>query len=61
MSAHPLAGWLQTRVAPDAAPILPPRRQTRKAPRHRLERAVRHAAPVDRTAVPVLRMEHVSS
>ena len=44
MSAHPLAGWLQTRVAPDAEPILPSRRRTRKAPRHRNERAVREAA-----------------
>ena len=58
----PAGRWLQTRVAPDAGPILPSRRQTRKAPRHRTERAAREAAaPVDRAAVPVLRMEHVSS
>jgi hypothetical protein len=63
MSAHPLAAWLQTRVAPDAEPILPSRRRTRKAPRHRTERAAREAdaAPVDRTAVPVFKMKHVSS
>jgi hypothetical protein len=63
MSAHPLASWLQTRVAADVEPILPSRRRTRKTPRHRTEPAAREAdaAPVDRTAVPVLRMEHVSS